>query len=296
MRERNPLDNFLYKTGQHEELSEAEDRLFTPGFKKKFVDPYDEDRPELEYFKGITQVIGGITKVFKPEKIERDIAYVKKRKAGFEQQTTSERSRLAERLTYYLISNKKLLGEGIEALPSSELDDIAHGVDLILETENTDLLPRVKGTPEDRRYWLGVDVTVSEDKWKLRDKHNTVDANIRGGRLTTLSYFEAEDFRGETKVPTIVLEIKQEDLRQMAILLTAKNFDNALFQKIREKIRQDLRYALEDAIETASENISQLQNADEEKRNGHRRMLKVYRAFQEALSRSAQTPEMLAHR
>lgn len=158
--------------------------------------------------------------------VNRDMQYVRDRKAQFEKESTSE-SRKDKKLATILeaIINEQVelgdwLGPDAQTITSSEYDDIAHGVDGII---------RLQHEGKSGAYFcLAIDVTFSTD---IRDKFNKIMENIERGELTEIKYFalpNPEDvheyeYKGGFKMPRVVIGIEKQVVEKLADLWTAKN-------------------------------------------------------------------------
>ena len=232
MKEKDPLSNLLYKEGQHLTLSDAEEAILdSKELIKKYLDYYESERPNPEDFldafpdKHLAETI-----------IREDLRDVKKREDEFPEKA-SEQGRLAERLLYYLINKKGLLGSGVEAIATSRFDDIFRGIDFVLEFPAAD-----STTSKQKKRWLSLDITVSEDKEKLEAKSKALEKELQRGNLPQVRYFQSEpDTKGPTRMPKIILPLNRDEIEQMARLLTEKVPDDVIFRLLQENITNRLK-------------------------------------------------------
>src|SRR3989344_8468544 len=232
MKEKDPLSNLLYKEGQHLTLSDAEEAILdSPELRKKYLGYYDNERPDPEDF------LDTFPDKHQAETIIReDLRSVKKREDEFPEKA-SERGRLAERLLYYLINKKGLLGSRAEAIATSRFDDIFRGVDFVLGFPAADSV-----TSKQKKRWLAVDITVSEDKEKLETKSKALEKELQRGSLPQVRYFQSDpETKGPTRMPKIILPLNRDEIEQMAKLLTEKVPDNVIFRLLQENITNRLK-------------------------------------------------------
>ncbi|MBI4118123.1 MAG: hypothetical protein HY455_01095 [Parcubacteria group bacterium] len=149
--------------------------------------------------------------LYDADRIARDVAYVKEKQLQFEADTDEgrrEAKRLAvifEGIFHKGASEFGWLGEGARVIKTSDVDDIRHGVDGIIEFDRED-------TGMDHLA-IGVDVTYSG---QLADKFRKIRADIENGTLPTIEYFRSGNYRGELEnVPRVVVGAEQPHIIQL---------------------------------------------------------------------------------
>lgn len=152
------------------------------------------------------------------KQVERDRAYVEDRKTRFERDNSPEekdRKRLAtifEAIMHEQIELSDWLGPEAHTVKTCEFDDIANGVDEIVEVRKEEEGPT--------RLALAIDVTFNAQV--ERKMQRICDEDIGKERLARVKYFYSEeepDFRGElSNVPRVVVGIGREAVRELAEL------------------------------------------------------------------------------
>ena len=142
-------------------------------------------------------------------KFKKDNEYVKERKAGFANERTREtvEPEILGRILETIIAEqiKNLLGKNSIVQKTTDLDDIANGVDLIAEVKE-ELGTNHMGLSIDATH--GKYGTVSKKLSAIKDK-------ILKGELSTIEYFSSSDktFQGRLrKVPSVVVGLDKDKL------------------------------------------------------------------------------------
>lgn len=161
--------------------------------------------------------------------VNRDMQYVRDRKAQFEKESTPESRRDKKMATIMeVIINEQVelndwLGPNAETVTSSQYDDIANGVDGIIRLQSE--------REGDTDYCLAVDVTFSADSTHIRGKFNKILENIEKGQLTEIKYFAVPDlegtheyeYKGSVKMPRVVIGIERQVVEKLGDLWFKKN-------------------------------------------------------------------------
>lgn len=150
------------------------------------------------------------------EGVDKDNAYVKEMEEKFRKNATPEKEaakRLATVFEGIIHENAELsdwLGSNAQTFKTSRFDDIANGVDTIVEFEESETSAS--------HLALAIDVTFTSDTERkladIRDK-------IKKGELTKIKYFASEHLgmRGElAKVPRVVIGAESKTIKQLAEL------------------------------------------------------------------------------
>jgi len=149
-----------------------------------------------------------ITRIIKPaiEYSEEDVRYLKTREAKFVDQTS--RGILLEKI---LFIQAKWWGDSVEILRASRFDDVANGVDLIVNFLNDQ---------NESLGLLAIDVTVSNADI-LGYKQRDIQDKLGTGKLSTLRYgptksgdMHGRKFKLHTHVPLIDITLSPEILEQ----------------------------------------------------------------------------------
>lgn len=158
--------------------------------------------------------------------VDRDMQYVRDRKAQFEKEATSESKKnkkmatVLEAIIHEQIELGDWLGPNAETVTSSQYDDVANGVDSIV------VLPH-EGEG-DAYLGLAIDVTFSTD---IRGKLNRIMEDIEKGKLTEIKYPPLQDsedaheraYKGSVKMPRVVVGIEEHVVEKLADLWLKKN-------------------------------------------------------------------------
>ena len=208
----NPEQVFWKKLQKETPLHpELESFYLNPLLRKKYIEPYKNDRPDPEEFIGMPG--------FSEERVSADLQELNKKWLTGKEDTHTV-SQIAEGLLYYLATHGQI-GENIDAIPASEYDDRFNHIDLVLELKDGSSSPLIR---------IGVDVTTTKYKHPetigvhsgtdIGDKlRSTFDA-LRQGQLGRLEYFQSEpDFKGGVTLPRVILPFSHEQLIEIAIAL-----------------------------------------------------------------------------
>jgi hypothetical protein len=154
------------------------------------------------------------------KEIDKDQRYVQKMKSKFDKEDTDLEKRdkklatVLEAIINYQIDRNCCFGDEVHAIHTCEYDDIANGVDSILEVEED------KGQAS--HLAIAIDETFSAEKIKGEGgKIESIENSIRDGKLSYIKYFKSEflGIKGDKKeVPKFVLGIDRNNLEQLAEL------------------------------------------------------------------------------
>ncbi len=135
--------------------------------------------------------------------VNRDLVYVADRKARFAKEDRSEQGELRklakifEAIVHEQAEMSNWLGEDAHTIRPSEFDDIANGVDSIVEFQ--------QGDTAASHLALAIDVTFNS---QAEDKLRRIKKEIEQGEMSHIRYFESEfmGFRGElSQVPRVII-------------------------------------------------------------------------------------------
>ncbi len=138
-----------------------------------------------------------------------DMAYVEKRKKQFE---ADENKKLADIFEALFIDAGELnnwIGDKTVITKTAEYDDIAHGIDAIVEFEET----------ENTYAHLATAIDVTFSGMSVREKLASLLENIKNGKLGTIKYFRSDRdrFIGEKRqVPQAIIGIERETVLELA--------------------------------------------------------------------------------
>lgn len=123
--------------------------------------------------------------IYSQNEIERDLGYVRKREAQFSQQeqVTEKKSQILEAIITSRAELDNWFGEDSFVVKTSRFDDIANGVDVVLELVNENGV---------RQLALAVDVTVSKESGVVGQKLLSIKRELENGQLAGVKYFKSE--------------------------------------------------------------------------------------------------------
>lgn len=160
--------------------------------------------------------------IFPKSQILKDKEYVAQRERAFSAAEIyqEKKAKILEAIIVLQAELNNWFGESTFTVKTSRLDDIANGVDMIIEfADELDMPPLV----------LAVDITLSENVDVLTRKLTAIRKDVENGTLSNIKYFvsETKDFKGSLwNLPKVVLNTNQNTLSELTEL--ALNKDKAL--------------------------------------------------------------------
>lgn len=169
-----------------------------------------------------------------------DVRYVEDREKRFKEEESPEQQRLKEAATVLeaiIIDQIRMadwFGEDTHIVPASRYDDIANGVDAIMEVDK-----------EAARYHLalGIDVTFSDGK-PLQQKMRSIKKEIERGTLTQVKYFVSpiDGTRSWLKrIPRVIIGADMRTLEEVTQLWMNQKRDQ---EKKMELLNHPLKHQL----------------------------------------------------
>jgi hypothetical protein len=157
---------------------------------------------------------GDFADLYGADNVEADLSYVYEKKKAFErddkEQGKVENAKLAtvlEAVIYSQVNTAQWFGPYAKALKASDLDDIKHGVDGIIQLKQPQLSASYLG--------LGIDVVYGGQY--MEKKFLRIKDEIDNGQLTTIKYLKTNDYRGErANVPRLVVAVDSETVQALA--------------------------------------------------------------------------------
>lgn len=204
-----------------------------PYFERKELHFHDSEKINLDHIYELAQKILEADRIdprkfehYDQKMIDKDLQYVRDRKAQFERQSTPESKKdkkmatVLEAIIHEQVELSDWLGPHAETITSSSYDDIANGIDSIVRWQ--------REGEGDTHLGLGIDVTFSTD---IRNKLNAIMENIENGKLTEIKYFASPDpdhsdeyvYTGSLKVPRVVVGIEKKVVEELADLRMKNN-------------------------------------------------------------------------
>ncbi|MEX0877685.1 MAG: hypothetical protein WDZ40_02355 [Candidatus Spechtbacterales bacterium] len=254
--------------------------------------PQQEKREDLDIEKYLDIIIarGDMIKrpnpedfldVYDEEKIKRDTGYVQKVRAKMEEYNDiiEKKAKALEILAAYYIENMHWLGEGGHAVNTSEYDDIAHGIDMVVE------FSAIGGDLEDKevkRLGLAIDAYSGKSLASLSKKAERFAKAVRGETNTATGKPYADTFArvdyfqsaikdkdgnrykgGLSNLPPVAVSLSGPNASDMfkttAEIMRAENIAGALYQR---KRAGEVLSSVED--EMLEKNIEKLQELKSE--------------------------------
>lgn len=152
--------------------------------------------------------------LYDPEQIKKDLAYVEMRKASFEGDKGSKMAAdVLEAIMYEHTELSNWWGEHASTVKTSEYDDIANGVDLVVEFNE----PRRSAA----RLAVGIDATFGVGS--VGGKLQRIKSDLDKGKLATIKYYKSanSNFRGElSNIPRVVVGTEKDTVLRLANLWT----------------------------------------------------------------------------
>jgi hypothetical protein len=171
------------------------------------------------YKKGLEEIEGNIIQMdeFSNYKdIDKDQAYVEKMKVKFEKQDTEDEKKdkklatVLEAVVGYQVNQNCCFGMEVSTIHTCEYDDIANGVDNIVEVQ--------EGKGKADHLAMATDETFSAD---IEEKIKDIKKDIVSGKLSTVKYFKSEflGIKGEKiGIPKFILGVSRGTLEEISEL------------------------------------------------------------------------------
>src|SRR3989344_6730264 len=154
--------------------------------------------------------LGSFNDIYNETEIEKDTKFVAKREAQFEAEEdpglimARKMADIFEVIINDQIERANWLGQNAMTIPASRYDDIANGVDTVVEFND-----------DDKSSYLAIDVTTGE---RIGRKLSQIKSDIDRGELTNIKYFESEESgaRGALKnVPRVIVGAEYKTINQL---------------------------------------------------------------------------------
>jgi hypothetical protein len=173
----------LYETGFHDrehhinKLQEFYNKK-RQAYTENFNNSLDENNVDRRIFDSEKEIIDG----YKKEWEAKDTPELKELKKKIE---------VFEGIVADQIDGGNWMGEGVEAVPTHEIDDILRGVDNIFEFSSLDEEGKEKDDEPKQYLGLGFDLLVHKDDARLNKKlQRFVDEDITKTKLGEIKYFD----------------------------------------------------------------------------------------------------------
>ncbi len=141
--------------------------------------------------------------------IKADLRYIKNLETRFESGVSTKFGELFEAIVDSQIEDADLMGPNASVIVPSRFDDVANGVDSIVEFEE-----------EGATSHLALAVDVTKGREGLKKKFERIRTSIEEGELSRVKYFKSENFRGELRnVPRVVIGADHSTVENISDLL-----------------------------------------------------------------------------
>lgn len=182
----------------------------------------------------------GLAPDYSPQTIEMDKGKVNA--IQNKPQYRKERSESAIALEYIImevIGGNNALGEEVNVYPASEFDDVVNHVDFVV---------RFPGMKKGEFFYLGVDVTTTDERQVLDGKLNLTLDKLENNSLDEIKYFVDEErddpVKGKISLPRVVINVTGSRLLRVTEGFKQKR-SYALDEDIREELIEEIKKQLE---------------------------------------------------
>lgn len=180
-------------------------------------------------------------------------------KKEWEQKNTPELNELKKKIEVFegivadQIDGGNWMGEGVEAVPTHEIDDILRGVDNILEFSSLDEEGQEKDDEPKQYLGLGFDLLVHKDDARLNKKlQRFVEEDILKSKLGEIKYFDGSEISGRMDVFRAVIASDGRTMEDLISLRIKKDwealanhpFQADMFFQLSLQIQAAIQYAL----------------------------------------------------
>jgi len=204
-----------------------------PLFVDKIQTHWEKLRPQLKDFGD----------VYSRKEIETDGKQLNELKKKFE--FKGETAIIGEVVIMEGVYEEQWLSKEVEVMPTSEYDDVKHGIDFVMRFEDEE---------EKKFMYLGVDVTTSLNPVVIENKRQDIFNFLSRGELGKLKYFEdpKAGIKGELRLPRIALVIDPEQTLRMEEIMVKKSRERSPIEK---KILSEIKEKIEEQVIAQLENI-----------------------------------------
>lgn len=157
---------------------------------------------------------------YSASEIARDQDYVRDRQGKFapQERILERRGKILEAIIFIQSELNNWFGENAFTVKTSLFDDIAHGVDLVVELVDNEGISRL---------FLAIDVTTTQDEEYLSGKLLKIKKEVEEGKLSRVKYFQSEadpEFREPLlNIPRVVLAADTKTLHELIELSLNKD-------------------------------------------------------------------------
>lgn len=212
----------LYESGFHskeEHIDKLQD--FYNRKRQKYTETFnnslDENNVDKRIFEKEQEIVNG----YKQEWEKRDTPELKELKKKIE---------IFEGIVADQIDGGNWMGEGVEAIPTHEIDDILRGVDNILEFSSLDEEGQEKDDEPKQYLGLGFDLLVHKTKSRDDDRidkklRRFVQEDIIKTKLGEVKYFDGSEISGRLDVFRAVISANGKVMEELIDLRIKKDWE-----------------------------------------------------------------------
>lgn len=231
-----------------------EDNLINNIDRKERRQPPDQRRPVREAHYRAEKLIEAdaidprdFIDLYGRENVDQDLRRIELLKGRFEEDETKKAAEVLEAIIYEQCELSNWLGNNAETIKTSEFDDIENGVDLVVE-----FMEQIQTS----HLALGVDVTFGTKN--IEKKFNKIKAQIQQDQLTTVKYFQSNDFKGSLRnVPRVIIGVELDTVNQLAGLWLQNQKQKLAEHPVRLLFLTQIQKQLEIFLEYAQKNNAQ---------------------------------------
>lgn len=208
----------LYESGFHskeEHISKLQDfyNKKRQKYTENFNNSLDENNVDRRIFEKEQEIVDG----YKKEWEKKDTAELKELKKKIE---------IFEGIVADQIDGGNWMGEGVEAIPTHEIDDVLRGVDNVLEFSSLDEEGEEKDDEPKQYLGLGFDLLVHKDDARLNKKmERFTEEDILKNKLGEIKYFDGSEISGRLDVFRAVIASDGKTMEDLISLRIKKDWE-----------------------------------------------------------------------
>ncbi len=242
-------DKPLYETGYHDEAYHINKlQEFYNNKRKKYTETFNQSLEKNHIDKRIFEKEQEIVDGYKAEWEKRDTQ---------EQKNLKKKIEIFEGIVADQIDGGNWMGEGVEAVPTHEIDDVLRGVDNVLEFSDLDEEGEEKDDVPKQYLGLGFDLLVHKTKSRDDDRIDKklsrfVNEDVRKTKLGEVKYFDGSEISGRLDVFRAVISSNGKVMEELINLRIKKDWDTLashpfqadMFFQLSLQIQAAVRYAV----------------------------------------------------
>lgn len=183
-------------------------------YTENFNNSLDQNNVDKRIFENEQEIVNG----YKKEWEKKDTPELKELKRKIE---------IFEGIVADQIDGGNWMGEGVEAIPTHEIDDILRGVDNVLEFSSLDEEGKEKDDEPKQYLGLGFDLLVHKDDARLYKKMERFTAeDILKSKLGEIKYFDGSEISGRLDVFRAVIASDGKTMEDLINLRIKKDWES----------------------------------------------------------------------